>query len=261
MSYFPILVICVFLYMTFWFGLSIVKKRNDIADIAWGLGFVLLSWLAYYVSDESSLRALGVNLLVTIWGLRLAWHIYERNKGKSEDYRYAAWRREWGRAFYLRSFLQVYLLQGFFLFLISLPVLITNQDPGSSLSLLDIIGLLIWTVGFLFETVGDAQLAHFIKNPKNKDTLMQQGLWRYTRHPNYFGEVTQWWGIWLISLSNPGGIYGLIGPLTITILILKVSGIPLLEKKYQGRADYEAYKKQTSIFFPLPPKKTSLKKI
>lgn len=116
------------------------------------------------------------------------------------------------------------------------------------------LGLVIWLIGFFFEAVGDAQLSEFLKNPKNKGKIIQTGLWRYTRHPNYFGEVAQWWGIWLITLGIPLGWFGIIGPLTITVLILFVSGVPLLEKKYQGRADFEAYKKQTSVFFPLPPK-------
>lgn len=239
-------------YMTVWFGISIAQKRNDVADSAWGLGFVLVAWTSFVLSGFS-LKALFVNILVTIWGVRLYTHISRRNRGKSEDSRYAAWRAAW-QHFYLRSFLQVFMLQGLLLFLISLPVIAINQAGQNTYTLTDYLGLAIWTVGFYFESVGDSQLKQFITNPANKGKLMDQGLWRYTRHPNYFGEVTQWWGIYILSVNIPGTVYTIISPLTITLLILFVSGIPLLEKKYASRADFEAYKKKTSIFFPLPPK-------
>ena len=179
-----------------------------------------------------------VCVLVSIWGIRLAWHIHARNKGKGEDYRYLAWRKQWGNWFYLRSYLQVYLLQGVLLFLISLPLFVINAQGGGSLGLLDFVGVFVWLIGFIFETVGDAQLARFIQNPLNKGKLMQGGLWGYTRHPNYFGEVTLWWGIGIISLSVPYGGWGLLGPVIITYLILKVSGIPLLEKKMEQHPDF-----------------------
>jgi steroid 5-alpha reductase family enzyme len=254
MNYFLVLALILLVYMSLWFIVSLIKKRNDVADIAWGLGFVLLAWISYLISNDSGVRGLPVVTLVSIWGLRLALHIYKRNEGKKEDYRYLLWRKEWGKWFYLRSYAQVYLLQGVLLFLIVLPVLLINKSAGQTLGLLDVVGALVWLIGFFFEFVGDAQLAKFIKNPINKGKLMQQGLWRYTRHPNYFGEVAQWWGIWLIAISVPNGWLGIIGPITITVLILFVSGIPLLEKKYKGRADFEEYKKRTSMFIPLPPK-------
>lgn len=247
-----------FIYMTLWYMLSLAKKRNDVADVAWGLGFILLAWTSFFIGHTESIRGILVGVLISVWGLRLAWYIRTRNRGKTEDYRYAKWRQEWGKWFYIRSYLQVYLLQGFFLYLIILPVLIINQkDVGSPFNYLDILGVAVWIFGFLFEVMGDAQLAKFIKNPDNKGKIIQSGLWRYTRHPNYFGEVTLWWGIWLISLSAYFCFLSLIGPLTITFLILKVSGIPMLEKKYQGNPEFEAYKRKTSVFFPLPPKKTS----
>jgi steroid 5-alpha reductase family enzyme len=239
--------------MTGWFILSVVKKRNDVADIAGGLGFVLISWSGLYFANIS-LRGLLVNLLVTIWGMRLAWHIHKRNLKKHEDYRYAAWRKEWGKWFFVRSYFQVYLLQGLFLYLIIQPVNFIHYRVSSSLGIFDFIGLLVWIIGFYFESIGDSQLKTFISNPANKGKLMKTGLWRYSRHPNYFGEVTQWWGIFIIALSIPFGYITIIGPITITVLILFVSGIPLLEKKYEGRKDFEEYKKRTSVFFPLPPK-------
>ncbi len=254
MSYFLSLILILFVYMSLWFVFSLIKKRNDVADVAWGLGFVLITWASFFLSDDSGVRGILVGLLVSIWGLRLAWHIHARNKGKAEDYRYLAWRKEWGKWFYPRSYLQVYLLQGMFLFLIVMPVLLINKHAGAELGMLDFIGVAVWLVGFYFEAVGDAQLARFIKDPANKGKLMQSGLWAYTRHPNYFGEVAQWWGIWLIALSVTNGLFGIIGPVTITFLILKVSGIPMLEKKMAENSEFADYKRRTSMFIPLPRK-------
>lgn len=255
MSYFVSLILILFAYMSLWFVISLIKKRNDVADVAWGLGFVLITWTSFFISEDSGVRGLLVGVLVGVWGLRLAWHIHTRNKGKAEDYRYLAWRKEWGKWFYLRSYFQVYLLQGALLFLIVMPVLLINKNGGAGLGLLDFIGVAVWLVGFLFEVIGDAQLARFIKNPANKGKLMQSGLWAYSRHPNYFGEVTQWWGVWLVALSVPYGWFGIIGPLTITFLILKVSGVPLLERKMDENPEFEAYKERVSIFIPWKPKK------
>lgn len=253
MNYYFLLALVLLGYMSFWFIVSIIKKRNDVADIAWGLGFVLLAWLSFFLSGFF-IKALLVNGLVTIWGLRLALHIYNRNKNKPEDARYMEWRRTW-KNFYVRSFLQVFMLQGIFLYLISLPVMFINHSVSNNFGILDFVGLIIWGIGFYFESTGDKQLKEFVGNPTNKGKLMDKGLWQYSRHPNYFGEVTQWWGIFIVALSIPGSFFTIIGPLTITILILFVSGIPLLEKKYLGRPDFEEYKKKTSVFIPLPPRK------
>lgn len=250
MYYFLILTSILFFYMSTWFVLSLVKKRNDVADIAWGLGFVLLAWVSFFLGQAQDIRGILVGFLISIWGIRLAWHIYVRNRNRTEDYRYLKWREEWGKWFYLRSYLQVYLLQGILLFLIVLPVLFINKDVGRTFGLLDLIGLGVWLCGFVFESVGDAQLARFIKDPSNKGKLMRSGLWHYTRHPNYFGEVTMWWGIWLIALSVPFGFLSIIGPITITVLILKVSGVPLLEKKMAENPEFAEYKRQTSMFIP-----------
>lgn len=254
MNYYSTLILVLFAYMTLWFLISVLKKRNDVADVAWGLGFVLMAWVSYFLSDDPGERGLLVATLVSIWGFRLAWHIHARNKGKEEDYRYLAWRNEWGKWFYPRSYIQVYLLQGMFLFLIVSPVLLINKSTGNDLGTLDMIGAAVWVLGFCFEAVGDAQLARFVKNPGNTGKLMRSGLWAYTRHPNYFGEVVQWWGVWLIALAVPGGWVGVVGPVTITFLILKVSGIPMLEKKMEEHPEFREYKRRVSVFFPLPPR-------
>lgn len=245
----------IFLYAVAWFSIALAKHRNDVADIAWGGGFVCAAFTAYIIGGTNEARTLLALALVTIWGLRLMLHIGWRNRGKPEDHRYKAWREEWGDSFLVRTFLQVFLLQGLLLLVISLPVTwsITNQGP--TLNILDAIGFCIWLFGFLFEAIGDFQLLKFKGTPANKGKIITSGLWRYTRHPNYFGEVTLWWGIFLISLSVPGSFWTIIGPLTITYLILKVSGTPMLEKRFADHPEYADYIKNTSAFFPLIPKK------
>ncbi|MFZ5535800.1 MAG: DUF1295 domain-containing protein [Patescibacteria group bacterium] len=239
-------------YMTLWYLIAIANRRNDVADIAWGMGFILIAWTAFSLFGFSR-KAFVTDILVSIWGIRLAWHIYHRNKKKTEDSRYQEWRKTW-KYFYLRSYLQVFMLQGLLLYIIALPIIFINRSASSIFGYTDFAGLLVWIIGFYFEHTADKQLATFVANPKNKGKILQSGLWRYSRHPNYFGEVTQWWGIFLIAVSLPGAWITVIGPLTITGLILFVSGVPLLEKKYEGRKDFEAYKKRTSVFIPLPPK-------
>jgi steroid 5-alpha reductase family enzyme len=255
MSYYLSLLFVVFLYMNAWFLWSLIVKRNDVADIAWGLGFVLLAWLSLQVFGYPSLRGYISACLVSLWGGRLALHIYLRNHDKAEDYRYRAWRKDWGQCFYLRAYVQVYLLQGALLFLIAWPIMIINKHVGPELSLLDYIGISVWLFGFFFESVSDMQLLRFIKNPANKGKIMQSGLWQYSRHPNYFGEVVQWWGIWLIALSVPWGLLTIISPLTISILILFISGIPMLEKKMTENPAFRDYQKRVSVFFPMPKKR------
>lgn len=246
----------IFLYMTGWFLVGILMKRNDVADFAWGIGFILVAFLTMmFTPSESFDRGHLVTILVAIWGSRLSYHIFKRNFGKPEDKRYAAWRLAWGKWFLVRSYLQIFVLQGVLLLLIASPVIIINTlRGGSALTVFDVMGLLIWIIGFAFEAIGDRQLKKFISNPENKGKIMTTGLWKYTRHPNYFGEVTQWWGLWVIALSVPFGGVGIIGPLTITFLILKVSGVPMLEKSFEGRPDFEDYKKKTNAFLPWFPK-------
>ncbi len=254
MNYYPTLALMLWLYMSTWFVISLARKRNDVADVAWGLGFVLLAWASFFLSEVRGTRGLLVNILVTAWGVRLAWHIYTRNRGKAEDYRYLAWRHEWGKWFYTRSYLQVYLLQGLLLLIISLPVVMINRSAHGALGFVDGIGVCVWVLGFAFETVADAELARFARDPRNRGKIMQSGLWRYTRHPNYFGEIVQWWGIWVLSLVVKGGCLAIIGPITITFLILKVSGVPILEKKMAENPAFADYKWKTSVLLPWFPR-------
>lgn len=239
----------VFLFMNLFFVISIKLKRNDVADSAWGLGFIVLAIYNLIASTDFQRTKIILTILVALWGLRLVSHITLRNWGKNEDFRYKEWREKWGKNVILKSYLQVFLLQGLFMFLISLPVNLYNRFDGG-IATISFIGLIIWVVGFYFETLGDLQMYLFKRDKNNKGKIMKYGLWKYTRHPNYFGEVTQWWGIWILTLGSTFWYIGIIGPLTISFLILKVSGIPMLEKKYEGNKEFEEYKNKTSAFFP-----------
>jgi steroid 5-alpha reductase family enzyme len=240
------------IYATFWFIISLITKRNDIADIAWGLGYITITIYLILTTNPQTLNTVLYQLVI-LWGLRLAIHIYSRNKNKKEDFRYKKWREEWGKTFYIRSFLQVYLFQGLLMLVIISPLILTSK-ANSAVTALSYVGILVWLIGFFFESVGDYQLSKFIET-KKKGEIMTKGLWKYTRHPNYFGEVTMWWGIFIISSQINWSPLLLISPLTITFLILFVSGIPMLEEKYKDNPEFKKYKKRTSVFFPLPPKK------
>ena len=254
MDIFLFSILVIFCYMTLWFIISVLKKRSDVADIAWGLGFVVLAWSLYSLNTDNTMLLLA-SLLISIWGLRLSSHIFLRNRKKDEDYRYQEMRQKWGKWAAPRTYLQVFMLQGGLLLLISAPLIGFAMYPNNALTPIIYVGLGIWLIGFMFEVIGDSQLRAFIKDPQNKGKIMQYGLWRYTRHPNYFGEVTQWWAVWLLGYGLTSFFWTIIGPLTITFLILKVSGIPLLENKYAGNKQYEKYKRRTSMFIPWAPKK------
>jgi steroid 5-alpha reductase family enzyme len=246
--------IIIFIYATLWFLIALLKKRNDVADIAWGIGYIVLCAYLFFTNRSSPIIFLLYSL-VTLWGLRLSLHIYNRNKNKEEDYRYRAWRQQWGRSFYWRSYLQVFLLQGFFLLIVLSPVIHTAVATPLVWTFFTWIGLCCWLVGFYFQSVGDWQLRVFVKQKKTPGTIMQTGLWKFTRHPNYFGEILMWWGIFIITIPSSNSFYFIVGPITITFLLLFVSGIPMLEKKYKGNAAFEDYKKRTSMLIPMPPRK------
>jgi steroid 5-alpha reductase family enzyme len=233
--------ILIWFYMTGWYVLSVIKKRNDIADIAWGLGFILVAIFNFILHPGTKLFISGI--LIAIWGIRLASHIYQRNKNRPEDPRYEKLKKN--------SYFKVFISQGFFMWLICWSIL----GSTALITWVNLIGIVIWIFGFYFESTADKQLKEFIKNPINKGKIMQTGLWAYSRHPNYFGEVTMWWGIWLLNIGN--NWWTIIGPLMITFLILKVSGVPLLEKKYAGNIEFQKYQERVSVFIPWWPKNTA----
>lgn len=242
--------VIVLVYMIAVFLLALLVKDNSIVDIFWGIGFLVLTVASLVSVDSHNVVKLITAALMFIWAGRLSLHIYLRNRGRGEDFRYANWRRTW-KYFILRSFLQVFMLQGFFMLVIAWPVLhILNSNTRNDPGFLTIAGVAVFAAGFFFEAAGDYQLTVFRKNPENKGKIIKSGLWKYTRHPNYFGEALLWWGIWLMAVPVVDGIFTVISPITITLLLRYVSGVPMLEKKYEGREDWEAYKKQTPVFLP-----------
>ncbi|TVR76570.1 MAG: DUF1295 domain-containing protein, partial [Chitinophagaceae bacterium] len=240
----------IFVYMCLFFLLAQFLKDNSIVDIGWGIGFLITTSLLIFMHQLISIPLLLLLLIISIWAVRLSTHIFVRNKGKGEDYRYAQWRKDWGKWIYIRGFLQVFMLQGFFMWVILFPVLTVIYSEISTFSFWHAAGLLIWITGFYFEAIGDYQLLKFKKNPDNKGKIMTTGLWKYTRHPNYFGECVMWWGIFIYSIPSGYLLLTIISPLVLTWLLLKVSGVAMLERKYKGNPAFEAYAKRTPAFFP-----------
>lgn len=231
------------------FLLAVIIRNNSIVDVVWGLGFCLIALVAYLLFGGSFVSQL-ILIYTLLWGLRLAVHIFVRNYGRGEDFRYQAWRKEWGSTWVIRSFFQIFILQWLLMQLVSIPIVlgIVGNRPIGPLFL--VFGVVIWLTGYFFEVVGDYQLSMFKKLKSNHGKILTTGLWSLTRHPNYFGEATLWWGIALLSFGVTGSLFSFIGPIVIDLLLVFVSGIPLLEKKYQGRADWKAYAKKTPAFFP-----------
>lgn len=241
-------------FLVLWL-ISIGFKDVSIVDPFWGASFVLITWVAFARSGDPGIRQILVALLVTIWGTRLAIYLTVRNFGHGEDYRYQAMRRRWGKHFSLISLGTVFVLQATLMWIVSLPVQVTmlrSDNPG----LLGYAGVVLWLIGLFFEAVGDWQLARFKKDPANADVVFDRGLWRYTRHPNYFGDFCVWWGIFLVAVADRSMAWTIVGPIVMSILLLRVSGVALLEKSIRKtRPGYAGYVTRTSTFFPGAPKK------
>lgn len=247
--------ILLFAFFFIVFMIGQIKKNNSIVDIAWGSGFVISALYNFFRSAEAGSKGIIITICIAIWGLRLSYHIAKRNLGKPEDYRYVNMRQQWGNKFVLlKSFFNVYFLQMIIMYIVSLPVIYASTTT-QALSWYNYLGIILWAVGFFFESCGDYQLKQFIKNPLNKDKIMDKGLWSLTRHPNYFGDSSMWFGIFLIAISNINGLWIIVGPALMTFFLVFVSGVRLLEKKYKGNKEFEDYKMRTSAFIPWFPKK------
>ncbi|MEX1377468.1 MAG: DUF1295 domain-containing protein [Eubacteriales bacterium] len=244
--------IILFAYFTLWYVAGIIIKNASIIDIGWGLGFVLLAVVGF--AQNITVASAIVTLLVSIWGIRLAYHIFKRNAGKPEDFRYANFRREWGKTYYIRSFFQLFMFQGLMMFIISLGFLYANKSGETDSIVLFVTGLLVWVLGFAFETIGDMQLKKFKQNKDNKGKIITTGLWKYTRHPNYFGEAVLWWGIFLMAIACKAPWFVIFSPITITLLVRYISGVPMLEKAMEKREGFKEYAQKTNIFVPWIPK-------
>jgi steroid 5-alpha reductase family enzyme len=253
--YFQGFLLILSLMTTLWI-VSVFLKNVSIVDMFWGLGFVFVNTF-YFLNTEMTPEKIILFFLVTIWGLRLSVYLAWRNIGKPEDFRYQEFRKKYGEnRYWWISFFQTFLLQGVLMFIISLPLLGINQNSVSeNLNLLDYLGILIWTIGFIFEAGGDWQLARFKGNKSNKGKVLNTGLWHYTRHPNYFGDSAVWWGYGLICIST-GSYWYATGSVIMTLLIIKVSGVALLEKSLKDqKPHYKDYIEKTSSFIPWFQKK------
>ena len=243
----------VFALLTATWLVSLKLRDVSIVDVAWGLGFVVIASVAFVTGDGDDGRRTLLAVLVTVWGLRLAGYIGRRKLHHSgEDPRYGEWRKRWGDHFWIVSLGNVFLLQAVLVWIVSLPVQGASARDAS-LGWLDAVGVALWAVGLFFEGVGDAQMARFKADPENRGTVMDRGLWRLTRHPNYFGDFCVWWGIGLIALSS-GAWWSLIGPAVVTLLLTRVSGKDHLERSMSQRPGYAEYIARTSGFFPRPPR-------
>ena len=240
--------------MTALWLVSLALRNSSIVDIFWGTGFVIANWVYFALTPDGLLaRKWLMGILVTAWGLRLSLYILWRNWGKPEDFRYQKWRQEHGEKWWWRSFFQVFVLQGVLLLIISAPLLAAQLYATPGLTWLDGLAILVWVIGFVFEAMGDWQLAHFKANPANRGKVMNQGVWRYTRHPNYFGDAAQWWGYYLVAASA-GGWWTILSPMIMTTLLVRVSGVALLEKTLDQRPGYKEYIETTSAFVPWFPR-------
>jgi steroid 5-alpha reductase family enzyme len=236
--------------------LSLILKNASIVDIVWGLGFAITSWVLAITIDGDSTRQILLAVMVGSWGLRLGGYLAKRNIGHGEDWRYKAMRKKKGARFGLISLVTVFGLQGVLMWVVSLPVMFGNSDATPGVGPLAVIGVMVWAVGLSFEAVGDWQLVQFKKDPNNAGKVMQTGLWSLTRHPNYFGDALLWWGIGIVGAETGTGVVGFIGPVVMTVFLLRVSGVPMLERSLMKRREgYAEYAARTSAFIPRPPKR------
>ncbi len=242
--------------MTALWGVSVAVRDASIVDIAWGASFVVVAWVSRFVADGHAARQNLLVVLTTLWGLRLAIYLARRNLGQGEDPRYVSMRRRGGDAWWWVSLFKVFWLQGALVWVVSLPVQLGQvPDEAGWFWVMALLGTALWAVGLGFETVGDLQLARFKADPANDGQIMDQGLWRYTRHPNYFGDACVWWGLGIAAASTWLGAIGLVGPLVMTYLLVNVSGKALLERRMaKARPGYADYVARTSGFWPRPPR-------
>ncbi len=249
-------VACVFVL----FLISIPTRNVSFIDAYWGPGFALITGVTMWratIDTTPTTRSLLLLGLVSLWAARLGIYLLSRSLGEPEDRRYAAMRKKVGtERFILKSLFTVFLLQAALQTFIAAPLQVAQWIPGDRpLGLLDLAGASLFALGFFFETVGDFQLARFLRDPANKGQVMNHGLWRFTRHPNYFGDFCVWWGFFLIACATPYGAYTIFAPLLMSFLLLRVSGVSLLEKTIKKRRPgYAEYIARTSAFFPWPPR-------
>jgi len=243
--------------LTLLWAVSVFIKNASIVDLFWGFGFVVINAFYVFSSGQTTDRQILMLVLVSLWGLRLSGYLAWRNIGKPEDFRYQEFRKKYGpERYWWFSFFQTFLLQGVLMMLVSTPLLGANMgDESGSLQFLDYVGIVVWILGFTFEAGGDFQLSRFKRNPQNKGKVLNTGFWKYTRHPNYFGDSAVWWAYALFSIAA-GSYWLALGSALMTLLIIKVSGVALLEKSLTNtKPQYQEYIRKTNAFLPWFPKK------
>ena len=245
--------VAILIFFTALWAYSIRIQNSSIADVGWGPGILVIGLTYYFTSDGFPLRAQLTLILLAIWGFRLGAHLGIRNRLEGEDYRYVRWRDDYEDSWWWFSYIKVFLLQAVIAWIVSLPIYfsIVSLTPAE-LTMFDYVGVAVFLVGLIFESLGDEQLRRFRANRANKGKVLDTGLWRYTRHPNYFGEAMVWWGFGLIGVAT-GGIPGLIGPAVLTYLLIYVSGVSLIEATLINKQGYIHYVGRTPAFLPLPP--------
>jgi steroid 5-alpha reductase family enzyme len=249
------LVVVAAAFLALW-AASLPARDASIVDPFWGMGFVLLALLYADASGPVTMRGRLITGLVLVWGIRLTVHLLLRRRGKGEDFRYGAMRRRHGPRFWWVSLFTVFLLQAVVLWIVSFPLYHAQRGfARAPLGWTDVLGVLVFALGFLFEALSDFQLARFKRDPVNQDRVLDTGLWRYSRHPNYFGDALVWWGFFLIAIGTPGGWWTVVSPVLMTFLLMRVSGVTLLEETLErSKPDYRHYTDKTSAFFPWFPR-------
>ncbi len=256
MNTFPVVAALTGFMICLWLA-SLWIKNTSIVDMFWGMLFVGLAWGYVYTSPIATPRGFLIAFLVSLWGLRLSWHLAKRNGWQHEDHRYVAMRQRHGKHWPWLSLFVVFFLQGLIALIVALPIY-SASNIAASWNIYDAIGLLLFIVGLLFEIIADHQLKVFKHDPQNRGLTMKTGLWRYSRHPNYFGDALLWWGLFLLGGAATGAWWNIISPILMTFLLMQVSGVPLTEQRMKKtRPDFSDYAACTSSFFPWFPKSQS----
>lgn len=246
--------LCGFIFLNLVFLYAYGKKRYDVIDSAWGMTFIVIALFSFFAGVQTDIAWL-CTILVIVWGLRLSMHIFARFlRSDREDPRYVELRKSWRGSVAINTYFRIFLVQSILAFMVSLPVVAINYYAKTDWNILILLGIVVWLFGLFFEKTADRQLRDFVSNVKNRGKIMNKGLWKYSRHPNYFGEITLWWGMFLIAFGATSVWWSVIGSLTISILIIFVSGIPPSERRFEGKKGWKEHKSSTSVLVPLPPR-------
>lgn len=245
------------MFVSISFVLALITRRIDLINITWGLGFVVIAVLSFLLSVDFSYKAFLATLLIIFWGVHISTILIKRMRLRGESYKFIALKTKWPRGFYLRLYLQVYLPYGFLMLLICSPVVIVNLFGDDAFSIPNIIGVVLWSIGFFIESVAVSQLYNFFLNSENKNKILTTGLWRYVRHPNYLGEIILWFGLFLLAVDSPYGYLSIISPMLTTLILVVVTGVPVTKSKFKDNSQYQIYSLKTPAIVPFINKRVS----